>query len=144
MDDQDHGGVSGGRCTPRPGAPPFGCTARLGGEVHAGRGRIWWQAPHVLTPVADRSLVGSGPWRVALTLSAEPAFMWADHLAALIAVLQVGRCGWLRHAADRAPCGAHEQWQAGVSDRLWSLEDVVAKMDELAPKPRGPYKKCTV
>ena len=32
---------------------------------------------------------------------------------------------------------------AGVSDRLWSLEDVVAKMDELAPKPgpRGPYKK---
>jgi IS1 family transposase len=32
---------------------------------------------------------------------------------------------------------------AGVSDRLWSLEDVVAKIDELAPapKPRGPYKK---
>jgi IS1 family transposase len=32
---------------------------------------------------------------------------------------------------------------AGVSDRLWSLEDVVAKIDEMAPapKPRGPYKK---
>jgi IS1 family transposase len=32
---------------------------------------------------------------------------------------------------------------AGVSDHLWSLEDVVAKIDELAPppKPRGPYKK---
>jgi IS1 family transposase len=32
---------------------------------------------------------------------------------------------------------------AGVSDRLWSLEDVVAKIDDLAPapKPRGPYKK---
>jgi hypothetical protein len=32
---------------------------------------------------------------------------------------------------------------AGVSDRLWSLEDVVAKTDEMAPapKPRGPYKK---
>ncbi|MFL6734578.1 MAG: IS1 family transposase [Sphingomicrobium sp.] len=32
---------------------------------------------------------------------------------------------------------------AGVSDRLWSLEDVVAKMDEMAPtpKPRGPYRK---
>lgn len=32
---------------------------------------------------------------------------------------------------------------AGVTDRLWSLEDVVAKIDELAPAPkvRGPYKK---
>ena len=32
---------------------------------------------------------------------------------------------------------------AGVTDRLWSLEDIVAKIDELAPapKPRGPYKK---
>jgi hypothetical protein len=32
---------------------------------------------------------------------------------------------------------------AGVSDRLWSLEDVVAKIDELTPQPgpRGPYKK---
>jgi IS1 family transposase len=32
---------------------------------------------------------------------------------------------------------------AGVSDRLWSLEDVVAQIDEMAPvpKPRGPYKK---
>jgi hypothetical protein len=34
---------------------------------------------------------------------------------------------------------------AGITDRLWSLEDVVAKIDELAPalKPRGPYKKRT-
>lgn len=33
--------------------------------------------------------------------------------------------------------------EAGVTDRLWSFEDVVAKMDELAgpAKPRGPYKK---
>lgn len=32
---------------------------------------------------------------------------------------------------------------AGITDRLWSLEDVVAKIDEMAPapKPRGPYKK---
>jgi IS1 family transposase len=32
---------------------------------------------------------------------------------------------------------------AGVSDRLWTLENVVAKIDEMAPapKPRGPYKK---
>lgn len=32
---------------------------------------------------------------------------------------------------------------ASVSDRLWSLEDVVAKIDEMtpAPMPRGPYKK---
>jgi hypothetical protein len=33
--------------------------------------------------------------------------------------------------------------QAGITDRLWSLEDVVAKIDEMAPPPklRGPYKK---
>jgi hypothetical protein len=32
---------------------------------------------------------------------------------------------------------------AGISDRLWSLEDVVAKIDKMAPtpKPRGHYKK---
>ena len=32
---------------------------------------------------------------------------------------------------------------AGITDRLWSLEDVIAKIDEMAPapKPRGPYKK---
>ncbi len=31
---------------------------------------------------------------------------------------------------------------AGVTDTLWSLEDVIAKIDEMAPapKPRGPYK----
>ena len=34
---------------------------------------------------------------------------------------------------------------AGVTDRLWSLDDVIAKIDELAPTPkaRGPYKKRT-
>jgi IS1 family transposase len=32
---------------------------------------------------------------------------------------------------------------ASVTDRLWSLDDIVAKIDELAPasKARGPYKK---
>ena len=32
---------------------------------------------------------------------------------------------------------------AGITDRLWSLEDVIAKIDEMAPAPkaRGPYKK---
>lgn len=32
---------------------------------------------------------------------------------------------------------------AGVADTLWSLDDVIAKIDEMAPapKPRGPYKK---
>jgi len=32
---------------------------------------------------------------------------------------------------------------AGITDRLWSLAEIVAKIDETAPapKPRGPYKK---
>ena len=33
---------------------------------------------------------------------------------------------------------------AGITDRLWSLEDVVAKIDAMAPEPKahGPYKKA--
>jgi len=36
-----------------------------------------------------------------------------------------------------------KQMAAGVNDRLWSLEDVIIKIDEIAPAPkvRGPYKK---
>ena len=32
---------------------------------------------------------------------------------------------------------------AGITDTLWSLDDVIAKIDEMAPPPkkRGPYKK---
>ena len=35
---------------------------------------------------------------------------------------------------------------AGITDRLWSLEDIVAKIDAMTvtPKPRGPYKKRAV
>ena len=32
---------------------------------------------------------------------------------------------------------------AGITDRLWSFDDLIMKIDEMAPAPakRGPYKK---
>jgi hypothetical protein len=32
--------------------------------------------------------------------------------------------------------------EAGITDRVWSFDDVIAKIDEMArvPGPRGPYK----
>lgn len=34
---------------------------------------------------------------------------------------------------------------AGVTEKLWSMDDLIAMMDAEAPKPgpRGRYKKCT-
>ncbi len=39
--------------------------------------------------------------------------------------------------------GVSPAMAAGITDTLWSLEDIVAKIDEMAPapKPRGPYRK---
>jgi hypothetical protein len=36
--------------------------------------------------------------------------------------------------------------EANLTDRVWSFDDLIAKMDEMAPPPakRGPYKKRTV
>jgi len=33
--------------------------------------------------------------------------------------------------------------EAGITDRLWEMEELVGKMDVLLypPRPRGPYKK---
>jgi hypothetical protein len=40
-------------------------------------------------------------------------------------------------------CEGSPAMAAGITDRLWSLDDAIAKIDELvpAPKSRGPYKK---
>ena len=53
--------------------------------------------------------------------------------------------GWRKSTRIHKTLRMSPAMAAGVTDRLWSLEDVVTKIDEMAPAPkaRGPYKKRT-
>ena len=58
------------------------------------------------------------------------------HMVALYAV-------WYNFARQHKTLRTSPAMAAGISDRLWSMEDIVTLIEarEGAPKKRGPYKK---
>ena len=74
-----------------------------------------------------------------LTNAFSKKFECHAHMVALYAV-------WYNFVRVHKTLRMSPAMAAGVSDRLWSMEDVAALIDarQDAPKKRGPYKKAVV
>lgn len=50
---------------------------------------------------------------------------------------------WYNYVRQHKTLRISPAMAAGISERLWSMEDIVALIDAAAPKPgpRGPYSK---